>query len=437
MEQYSAYTNEGTPWGLQFPAHWTRAKLGRVTSKIGSGATPKGGKTVYLDAGKTSLIRSLNVYDEGFRHTDLAYIDDESARQLDSVSVCDGDVLLNITGASILRSVIAPPDVLPARVNQHVSILRPTREVSAGYLHAWLISPQMRRYMYSQSVGSTREAITKSQLQSFPIMLPPTIEQDAIVSYLDSKTAEIDGVVGRLRRQRELLERYKRELIAHTVTRGLNPDAPMKDRGLEWLGEIPEHWQIQTLSNMTDENKTKNKDLAERNLLSLSYGQIIRKDIDLAFGLLPASFDSYQIIEPGYVVLRMTDLQNDKRSLRSGYVQERGIITSAYVSLIPRPQVSSGFLAWLLRTYDLKKVFYSLGSGVRQSLNYSELRTLPTLLPPLDEQQAIAAYLDEKTAEIDDLVADLDRQVELLQKYRKQLINDVVTGKVRVCEEGE
>lgn len=435
MEAYDHYSSEGTPWGLSFPNHWQRSKLGRITSKIGSGATPKGGKTVYLDSGKVALIRSLNVHDEGFRYEDLAFIDDEAAAQLNSVSVLDNDVLLNITGASILRTTLAPRDVLPARVNQHVSILRPTDDVNPGYLHAWLASPQMHRYMYSQSVGSTREAITKAQLQGFPIMLPLKPEQDAIVAFLDAKTAEIDGVVEGLVRQRELLERYKRELIAHTVTKGLDPEAPMKESGLQWIGEIPEAWQIQTLSNMTDENKTKNKDLSESNLLSLSYGSIIRKDINLVFGLLPASFDAYQIVNPGYVVLRMTDLQNDKRSLRSGYVSERGIITGAYIGLIPRAQIDPRLLGWMMRAYDLKKIFYGLGSGVRQSLNYSELRKLPTLLPPLREQEEIADYLDSKTAEIDGLITDLDRQVELLGKYRKQVINDVVTGKVRVSEE--
>ena len=292
----------------------------------------------------------------------------------------------------------------------------------------------MYSYMYSLSVGSTREAITKEQILRFPIVFPTLEEQRSIISYLESKTAAIDGIIGKLQREVELLERYRRELIAHTVTRGLNPDVPMKDSGIDWIGKAPASWKAASISVVTDENKAKNADLSEKNLLSLSYGRIIRKDIDLAFGLLPASFDSYQIVEPGYIVLRMTDLQNDKRSLRSALANERGIITSAYIGLKVRGPIVSEYFAWLLRFYDLAKVFYSLGGGVRQSASYKEIGKIPILVPPLAEQQKIADFLEEKSAQIDSTIEGINKQIELLGKYRKQVINDAVTGKVRVEE---
>ena len=420
--------------GVSFPDDWLRSKIGRITTKVGSGATPKGGASVYQATGMP-LIRSLNVHNEGFRSYNLAFINDDHARQLEYASVEPGDVLLNITGASILRSAVVPAEVGPARVNQHVSIVRPdTDQVLPGYLHAWLISPVMYSYMYSLSVGSTREAITKEQILRFPIVFPTLEEQRSIISYLESKTAAIDGIIGKLQREVELLERYRRELIAHTVTRGLNPDVPMKDSGIDWIGKAPASWKAASISVVTDENKAKNADLSEKNLLSLSYGRIIRKDIDLAFGLLPASFDSYQIVEPGYIVLRMTDLQNDKRSLRSALANERGIITSAYIGLKVRGPIVSEYFAWLLRFYDLAKVFYSLGGGVRQSASYKEIGKIPILVPPLAEQQKIADFLEEKSAQIDSTIEGINKQIELLGKYRKQVINDAVTGKVRVEE---
>ncbi|MBC8207862.1 MAG: hypothetical protein H8E79_01675 [Desulfobulbaceae bacterium] len=109
-----------------------------------------------------------------------------------------------------------------------------------------------------------------------------------------------------------------------------------KDSGIEWLGEVPEHWTFGLLSSMFLDNKVKNKGMIENNLLSLSYGKIIEKDIETTFGLLPDSFEGYQIVEPGHVVLRLTDLQNDKKSLRTGYVAQRGIITSAYNALVKK-----------------------------------------------------------------------------------------------------
>ncbi|WP_167142211.1 restriction endonuclease subunit S [Canibacter zhoujuaniae] len=200
-----------------------------------------------------------------------------------------------------------------------------------------------------------------------------------------------------------------------------------KDSGVEWVGNMPSTWKIAYISNVTYENKIKNEDLLEKNLLSLSYGRIIRKDIDLAFGLLPSSFDGYQIVEPGCIVLRMTDLQNDKRSLRSAIARERGIITSAYIGLNTRESMDANYLAWLIHFYDLRKVFYSLGGGVRQSVNYKEIGKIPVLVPSDEEQRQIAAFLDSKTGEVDGVVGKLRRQVELLERYRRELIAHTVT----------
>lgn len=282
--------------------------------------------------------------------------------------------------------------------------------------------------------NTAKPSLVANDILAEKVPCPPVIEQEKIVEFLESKTAEIDTLIEKLSLQVELLERYRRELIARTVTRGLDPDVPMKDSGIDWIDKAPAAWKTASISVVTDENKAKNADLSEKNLLSLSYGRVIRKDIDLAFGLLPASFDSYQIVEPGYIVLRMTDLQNDKRSLRSALAEERGIITSAYIGLKVRGPIVSKYLAWLLRFYDLAKVFYSLGGGVRQSANYEEISKIPILVPPEDEQQNIADFLEEKSAQIESTIKGIKRQIELLGRYRKQVINDLVTGKVRVGE---
>ncbi|OKX88113.1 restriction endonuclease subunit S [Corynebacterium glutamicum] len=186
---------------------------------------------------------------------------------------------------------------------------------------------------------------------------------------------------------------------------------------VNWLGVIDRTWGLAPLFTLGSPKKTSNTGLIEKNLLSLSYGAIIRKDIDSSEGLVPASYETYQIVDPGDVVLRFTDLQNDQRSLRSGLVTERGIITSAYMSLTPNlDRVLPRFLAYMMRAIDINKVFYRMGSGVRQSLNWSEFSLMRIPLPPLETQQRIADYLDRETAEIDAAVADLDRYVELLEK---------------------
>lgn len=199
-----------------------------------------------------------------------------------------------------------------------------------------------------------------------------------------------------------------------------------EDSGSPWLGCVPEQWVVQPLLSVADERSESNTGMLDSNLLSLSYGRIVRKDIDSNDGLLPESFETYQIVRPGDIVLRLTDLQNDKRSLRSAIVEEQGIITSAYLALQPR-RIEPRFLAYLLRAYDLTKVFYSMGGGLRQSMKFSDLKRMPVVLPSKAEQTAIVTFLEYETAKIDTLIAEQEKLILLLAEKRQATISQAVT----------
>lgn len=233
-------------------------------------------------------------------------------------------------------------------------------------------------------------------------------------------------------RELQLLDELKQAEIANVVTRGLKPDVPMKDSGIPWIGQIPAHWEVKYLFQYAKEHFVSNKDIHHQNLLSLSYGRIIRKDINTTEGLLPESFDTYQVIEPGNIILRLTDLQNDHKSLRVGLVTETGIITSAYVCLEISKKFCSRYFYNLLHSYDLKKVFYSMGGGLRQNLNYQGLRKLRIILPPIEEQKAIVEYIQQKNNAIDEMIANLRAEIDFLTEYKQRLIADVVTGQLKV-----
>lgn len=201
-----------------------------------------------------------------------------------------------------------------------------------------------------------------------------------------------------------------------------------KDSGIEWVGHVPAHWAVQPLMAAVREREETNAGMIEDNLLSLSFGRIVSKDIASNDGLLPESFETYQIVMPGDIVLRLTDLQNDKRSLRSALVQQRGIITSAYLAITPY-SVSSRFLNYLLRDYDTRKVFYSMGGGLRQSMKFGDLKRMPVLLPGEDEQGAIASFLDRETSKLGSLVSSQQRLIELLtEKYQAVISHAVKKG---------
>ena len=167
--------------------------------------------------------------------------------------------------------------------------------------------------------------------------------------------------------------------------------------------------------------------MRETTVLSLSYGQIVVKPPEKLHGLVPESFETYQIVEPSDIIVRPTDLQNDWNSLRFGLSRNRGIITSAYMCLYTKDIVTREYGHLLLHTYDLKKVFYGLGSGLRQNLSWMDFKYLPCLVPPPPEQAAIVEYLDKTTAKIDEAIDKNQRLIELLKELKAILINQAVT----------
>ena len=205
-----------------------------------------------------------------------------------------------------------------------------------------------------------------------------------------------------------------------------------KPSGISWIGEIPSHWETPFLFQFCNEHFISNKNVHHQNLLSLSYGKIVRKNINKTDGLLPESFDTYQIVKPGNIILRLTDLQNDQRSLRVGLAKEEGIITSAYVALEVKDKALPEYLYLILHTYDIKKVFYSMGGGLRQSLNFDGLRKLNIPIPPLEEQRAIVEYIEQKNKAIDDMIANLRAEIDFLTEYKQRLIADAVTGQIKI-----
>src|SRR5699024_7492655 len=203
----------------------------------------------------------------------------------------------------------------------------------------------------------------------------------------------------------------------------------MQDSGIEWIGEIPLEWEIRSVGNFFTQLKKKNVNLEEKNLLSLSYGKVIKKDINTSDGLLPKSFNSYNIVSKDDIVLRMTDLQNDKRSLRTGIVKESRIITSAYINLRNKnsQMINSKYVYYLLHAFDINKGFYGMGSGVRQNVNYNDIKNLSIIYPSKSIQEKIINEIEKKSLYINKVIEKSSESIEELKKYKQSLITEVVT----------
>ncbi len=225
------------------------------------------------------------------------------------------------------------------------------------------------------------------------------------------------------------------KIIEHAKGNAVLQTTNMKDSGNKWLGKIPAHWDLVYLWQICAEQKNKNSQNQENNVLSLSHGNIIRKK-DLNYGLVPKDYVGYQIVEPGNIILRLTDLQNDQKSLRTALVREKGIITSAYVCL--KTTQNPRFIQLILHVYDINKYFYGLGGGVRQSIGYQELKNMVIPIPPEEEQKKIVDFVDTKCAsvgfEIDRMIEQLKQEIALLGQYKTQMAADIITGRTNLSE---
>lgn len=207
----------------------------------------------------------------------------------------------------------------------------------------------------------------------------------------------------------------------------LKPYSKYKASGLPWLGPVPEHWEVRPAFGAFNTNQDTNRGMKEKIVLSLSYGRIIVKPAEKLRGLVPESFETYQIVDPGDIVLRTTDLQNDHTSLRVGMVRNRGIITSAYLALRTKSGVNPEFGFQFLNVWDSTKAIYGYGSGLRQNLDFSHFKRMPVALPPPTEQAAIVRFLACASGRLERAIRAKRKVIALLNEQKQAIIHRAVT----------
>lgn len=416
LKPYEKYKETPALWLNIIPAHWESHKIRELFVERSEKVSDKDYSP--LSVSKAGVVPQIST---------VAKTNNGDNRKL----VRKGDFVINSRSDRRGSSGISNYDGSVSLIN---IVLKPRSFVNGRYMHYLLKSHYFIEEFYRNGRGIVADLWTTRYTEMKSIYLPvPTIEeQDQIVRFLDWKLAKINKLIRAKKKQIALLNEQKQVIINHAVTKGLDPNVPMKDSGIEWIGTIPEHWKVLYLSQTATEQSISNKDIRNQNLLFLSYGKIINKDINTTDGLLPASFDTYQIVHNGNIILRLTDLQNDHKSLRVGLVTQTGIITSAYTCLLPRRNVVPEFLYLLLHSYDVSKVFYGMGGGVRQSIGFDDIRRLLIPVPPLGEQKQIVDFCYTKSDFIEGLIVSIEKEILLLTEYRTRLISDVVTGKVDV-----
>ena len=411
MERYSEYKDSGVQWLGEIPGHWRCVLVHRLFFiKAGGDVKPE----FFSDKKDDS-------------HPYPVYTNTKSANDIyayTSLATCPGNSI-TVTGRGEIGHAIYREKPYDAIIR--LLSLSPKNTNIVCKFYAYFIDTVIPFTSDSAAIGQ----LSAIQIKTKYITLPPLSEQHSIVSYLDDKCGKIDKMLEGKQKQIELLAEMKQRIIADAVTRGLNPDVKMKATNIPWLPEIPEHWNCIKLKAFCKDNREKNKGNVESCVLSLSYGKVIVKQ-NVNFGLVPDNYENYQIVKPGYIILRLTDLQNDHKSLRTGLVKNRGIITSAYVGLVVN-NINHEYVHLLLHSYDVMKVFYGMGGGLRQSMSYQDISNLYVPVPSLSEQRAIVSYITDKTSKIDTLTSKLQQEIESIKEYKQRLISDVVTGQIKVC----
>ena len=421
FKQYPSYKKSGVEWLGDVPEHWNLKRFGYLFDE---------------NKKKNIGLKETNVLSLSYGNIKEKNIDDNKGLLPESFETYQiiepNNIVFRFTDLQndkrSLRSAISKYHGIIT--SAYIAV---KTKQNADFYNYLFRAYDLQKVFYSMGEGM-RQSLKMDELNKMPVVLPNKDEQKRIVSFLDTETARIDNLISKQEKLIELLEEQRKSIISHAVTKGLNPNAPMKDSGVEWLGEVPEDWEVKRFGYIFTENKKKNIGLIETNVLSLSYGNIKEKNIDDNKGLLPESFETYQIIEPNDIVFRFTDLQNDKRSLRNAISKYHGIITSAYIGV--KTKENADFYNYLFRAYDLQKVFYSMGDGMRQSLKMDELNKMPIVLPKIEAQERIVKFINEENQRINNLVVKQKNLIEKLKEYRSSIISHAVTGKIDVREFG-
>ena len=420
MERYKEYKDSGIFWEPSIPNYWRVTRLKNILSKLDRPRTPNDELLVCSNSGevrkrgdnKLGLVADSDEIYQGVKSGDLLIHGMDTWHGAIAVSKLDG---------------MCTPVV-------HVCDSSQKKEFVAIYLRN-MASQKIFKLISNGVRQNTSDFRSWSKLGCIPIAIPPLAEQEKIVSYLESKTSKIDAYVADKEKEIQFLQELKQKTIAEAVTKGLNPNVKMKDSGVSWLGMIPEHWEVSRMKRVFSEAKEKTTD-ESGTLLSLSqYTGITLKGNAKKVGMFEAeSTIGYNIVHPGQFVMNIMLAWNGSY----GVSDYEGIISPSYCVFNFNEDFERKYFHYLLRLPSYAGAFKTMSKGIIESrlrLYPLYFFTFKTIIPPLDEQQAIVAYIEEKCQKIDTLMAELQAEIDYLKEYKQRLIADVVTGQVNVQNE--
>ena len=416
MEKYSKYKDSGVKWiGDVIPAHW---KVMR-------------GKSIFNLITERSQ-SEVKIGLENIESFTGRYVDTETMFDSEGVQVRVGDIVYGKLRPYLCKVWLASFD---CNAVGDFYIFRCKDEENTKYIHLLFLSHGFTGITNASTYGSRMPRVSSSFILSLNFPLPPLAEQRAIVSYLDGKVGQIDTYIAKQTQQIELLKELKQAVIANAVTKGIandnNHHTKLKQSGISWIGEIPEHWEVKRAKNMFIRM---GREVREEDEVITCFrdGQVTLRKNRRIDGFTES------LKEIGYQGIRRGDLvihQMDAFAGSIGVSDSDGKGTPVYICLQPKGDCSNNYYAYLLREMARTGFIKSLYRGIRErssDFRYETFAKLFLPIPPLSEQRAIVSYIEAQTANIDKLIDAYQQQVERIKEYKQRLISDAVTGKMNI-----
>lgn len=426
LKPYPKYKDSGIAWLGEVPEHWGHSSLRWLCSRY-SGGTPDKGNIDYWTDGTIPWLNSGAVNQVDITEPS-ELISEEAFKNSSAKWVPTGALVMALAGQGKTKGMVAQVH-FDTTCNQSMAALIPRKNVDARFVFWWLTSNYEN--VRNMAGGDLRDGLNLDLLGDIQCPLPTVAEQASIAAFLDRETAKIDALIAEQEKLINLLAEKRQATISHAVTKGLHPDAPMKDSGVEWLGEIPAHWELRRLNWLYKFVKRQYGDKIDVLSVYRDFGVIPKSSRDDNINKTPEDLSKYQTVMVGdLVVNKMKAWQGSL-----GISDHHGITSPDYAVFEPRSDFCHGYVNFLLRNSLLPDVYRSISSGIRPDqwrIEPDKLLSLELPLPPMREQEAIDLHLSAAISGVDRLSAEAESLVDLLKERRIALISSAVTGKVDV-----
>lgn len=443
-QQYDSYKPSGIDWIGDIPSHWDVLPLKRISAMFGRiGYRGYTVQDLRAEGEGAITLSPSNMSNGSMDYENVSYLSWEKYHESPEIKIQEGDILFVKTGSTFGKTSYV--DELPMEATINPQILRIVPSIHKKYLAYCLGTPYSQALTDCYVVGSTIPTISQESIGKFVFCVPPLPEQEAIAAWLDEKCGEIDAAIAKVDREIELIDELKHSEISRVVTRGLNPDTPLRPSGIDWIGDVPEHWfntriKFNILRSAAgvwgDDEKGDENDIVCFRIADFDYDERCLSTEKITIRNIESKQLEGRYLSKGDLLIEKSGGGESTPVGRVVYCNYNGkaTYTNFIHSITLSDSVDSRFFLYyfnMLYSNKVNLLFFNQTTGL-QNLQVSDYLGQSICLPPLSEQQAIADYLDKKCVEIDGLKAKLSKKRETLTELRQSIISEVVTGKRKV-----